>query len=125
MYWFSVNWKISSSELVYPWEENQMTKQRKHYSPSEKVRLLKRHLVDKIPVSDLCDEHGMSPTVFYRWQKQFFERGELAFSDQRKTKEKRHERRIRELEAKLALKNEVVSELLEAHIKLKKNLGVL
>ena len=102
-----------------------MTKRRKYYSPSEKVQLLKRHMLDKVPVSDLCDKHGLSPTVFYRWQKQFFEKGELAFSEKRKTKEKRQERRIQELEAKLALKNEVVSELMEAHIKLKKNLGEL
>ena len=102
-----------------------MTKRRKHYSPSEKVQLLKRHMVDKVPVSDLCDKHGLSPTVFYRWQKQFFEKGELAFSDKHKTKEKRQERRIRELVAKLVLKNEVVSELMEAHIKLKKSLGEL
>jgi transposase-like protein len=102
-----------------------MTKRRKQYIPSEKVRLLKRHLVDKVPVSDLCDEHGLSPTVFYRWQKQFFEKGELAFSAKHKTKEKRQERLIRELEAKLTMKNEVVSEMMEAYIKLKKNLGVL
>jgi len=37
------------------------------------VAILKRHLVDKVPVSDLCDELGLNPTVFYGWQKQFLE----------------------------------------------------
>ena len=100
-----------------------MTKRRKQYTPEEKVSILKRHLVDKVPVSDVCDQHGLSPTVFYRWQKQFFENGPAAFISKRKSKETRQERRIRELEKKLATKNEVVSELMEAHLKLKKNLG--
>jgi len=100
-----------------------MSKRRKKYQPEDKVAILKRHLVDKIPVSDLCDQHGFSPTVFYRWQKQFFENGKSAFISKRNSKEIRQERRIQELEQKLTSKNEVVSELMEAHIKLKKNLG--
>lgn len=35
-----------------------MKRQRKNYSPEEKVAILKRHLVEKVPVSDLCDELG-------------------------------------------------------------------
>ena len=100
-----------------------MVKRRNRYSPDEKVSILKRHLVDKVAVSDLCDQHGLSPTVFYRWQKQFFENGSIAFTPKRKGKENRQDRRIRELEEKLTTKNEVVSELMEAHLKLKKNLG--
>jgi len=100
-----------------------MTKRRKNFRPEDKVTILKRHLVDKVPVSDLCDQHGLSPTVFYRWQKQFFENGQSAFASKRNSKEIRQKRRIQELEQKLAAKNEVVSELMEAHIKLKKNLG--
>ncbi len=49
-----------------------MRKQRKNYSGQEKVIILKRHLVDHIPVSDLCDEYHLQPTVFYRWQKAVF-----------------------------------------------------
>jgi transposase len=36
--------------------------------------------LDKVPISDLCDELGLQPTVFYRWQKEFFENGAAAFS---------------------------------------------
>jgi transposase len=48
-----------------------MKKQRKHYTPEEKVAILRRHLLDKEPVSKLCDEIGLKPTVLYRWQKEF------------------------------------------------------
>ena len=56
-----------------------MKKQRKHYGPEEKVAILKRHLLEKEPISKLCDEVGLQPTVFYRWQKEFFENGAAAF----------------------------------------------
>ena len=46
-----------------------MRKERKHFSPEEKVAILKRHLVDKVPVSELCEELGLRPTMFctQRW----------------------------------------------------------
>ena len=49
-----------------------MRKERKHYTAEEKVAILRRHLLDKVPVSDLCEELGLQPTVFYRWQKRVF-----------------------------------------------------
>src|SRR5690348_3156071 len=56
-----------------------MKKQRKHYTPEEKVAILRQHLLEKEPISKLCDELGLQPTVFYRWQKEFFENGAAAF----------------------------------------------
>jgi transposase len=47
-----------------------MKKQRKHYTPEEKVAIRRRHLVEGVPISDLYDELGLQPTVFYRWQKE-------------------------------------------------------
>ena len=46
-----------------------MNKTRRHFSGPEKVAILKRHLLDKTPVSNLCDEFGIAPNLFYRWQK--------------------------------------------------------
>ncbi len=37
-----------------------MRKERKHFTPEEKVAILRRHLVDKIPVSELCEELGLA-----------------------------------------------------------------
>jgi len=52
-----------------------MKKQRKHYTSEEKVAILRRHLLDKDPVSKLCDEIGLRATLLYRWQKEFLENG--------------------------------------------------
>jgi transposase-like protein len=89
------------------------------------VAILKRHLVDKTPVSDLCDELGLNPTVFYGWQKQFFENGAAAFQTTRRRQVDRRDQKIERLEAKLAQKNEVLAELLQEHVQLKKELGEL
>jgi len=50
-----------------------MKKQRKHYTPEEKIAILRRHLLEQVPISELCDKRGLQTTVFYRWQKQFFD----------------------------------------------------
>jgi transposase len=54
-----------------------MKNERKHYTPAEKVAILKRHLLEKVPISQLWEENGLQPTVFYRWQKELFENGTL------------------------------------------------
>ena len=100
-----------------------MTKKKKRYTAEQKVIILKRHLVDRVAVSDLCDEYHISPTIFYRWQKQFFEKGAVALESKHKSKEAKKDRHIKELTQKLQNKNEVVSELMEAHLRLKKSLG--
>ena len=102
-----------------------MRKERKHYTSEEKVSILRRHLLDKIPVSDLCEELGLQPTVFYRWQKEFFENGASAFQSKerpaRQVQEK--QKRIEFLEKKVQTKDEVLAELMAEHIALKKVLG--
>lgn len=102
-----------------------MSKQRRQFSGEEKVAIVRRHLVDGIPVSDLCDEYGLQPTQIYTWQKQLFENGGSAFDRPgRKSKQSDvKDKKIASLEAKLQKKNEVVAELLEDHVKLKKELG--
>ncbi len=102
-----------------------MRKKRQNYTPQEKVVILKRHLIDRVPVSDLCDEYHLQPTVFYRWQKDFFENGAVALEKSSSRLKKAEEKRIHQLEAKIQTKNEVLSELMEEHIQLKKDLGEL
>lgn len=102
-----------------------MRKKRHNYTPEEKVAILRRHLVEHVPVSDLCDKHQLQPTIFYIWQKQFFENGAAAFTREDKPQKRVEEVKIKQLEAKLIRKHEVLSELMEEHIKLKKELGEL
>ena len=102
-----------------------MRKKRHNYTSQEKVVILKRHLIDRVPISDLCDEYHLQPTVFYRWQKDFFENGAIALEKSSSRLKKAEQKRIQQLEAKIQTKNEVLSELMEEHIQLKKDLGEL
>jgi len=101
---------------------------RKYFTPEQKVAIVRRHLLEGVPVSDLCDELGIHATQYYAWQKQLFENAAPAFerrpnqANQRR-QEAAAERKIAALEAKLQKKNEVVAELLEEHVQLKKELG--
>ncbi|SRR5579885_3331087 len=102
-----------------------MNKPRRHFSGPEKVAILKRHLLDKVPVSDLCDELDIYPNQLYGWLKDFFENGHAAFDNGRKSKavEDAKDRKIEQLEAKLQKKNEVMAELMEALAEEKKRNG--
>ena len=102
-----------------------MRKKRYNYTPEEKVLILKRHLVEHVAVSDLCDEYQLQPKVFYDWQKRFFENGAAAFVCEARSRKRAEEVRIQHLEDKLRRKHEVLSELMEEHVKLKKELGEL
>src|ERR1700684_1196959 len=102
-----------------------MSKQRRHFDGTQKVAILKRHLIDKVPVSNLCDELDLYPTQFYAWLKEFFENGHAAFDNGRKAKagEDTKDHKIERLEAKLQRKDSVLAELMEEHVLLKKSLG--
>jgi len=56
-----------------------MRKDRKHYTAEEKVVILRQHLLDKVPVSDRCEQLSLRPTVSYRWQKEFSRTERLPF----------------------------------------------
>jgi len=104
-----------------------MTRKRKQYTGGEKLAIklaiLRNHLLEGIAVSEICDEHDLQPTVFYRWQKQLFEEGAIVFRRSNDTEAKKLQRQVAHLEEKLVKKNEVLGELLEEYVALKKELG--
>ncbi len=102
-----------------------MKPQGKHHTAEEKVAILRRHFLEKVPISDLCEETGIHPTVFYRWQKEFFENGAAAFQRKARANHDSEQERIEYLEKKIQTKDEVLAELMAEHVALKKSLGEL
>ena len=101
---------------------------RRHLTPEQKVAIVRRHLLEHMPVSDLCDEYGIHATQYYAWQKQLFEGGTAAFERRpNKANQRRQEdattKKMAQLEAKVQQKNEVIAELLQEHVQLKKANG--
>ena len=70
-----------------------MRKKRAYYTADEKVNIIRKHLLEKVPISDLCEQHKLPPTVFYRRQKQLFEHGARTF-DGVKNKDRSKEDKI-------------------------------
>jgi transposase-like protein len=98
--------------------------QRRQFSPEQKIKILRQHLLEKTAISEVCEKHQITPTQFYQWQKTFFEHGAAAFAKApgpRATNQA--EQRITKLEAKLQRKDEVIAEIMAEHILLKKELG--
>ena len=113
-----------------------MNRERKTLAGPEKLSILKRYLVEKAPISNLCDEYGLQPSQIYYWQAQLFEHGASIFERkagrQAKQAATAEARKIAQLEAivaqkelKLAQKNEVISELMEENVRAKKANGEL
>lgn len=105
-----------------------MSKQRRHFGTEQKAAILKRYLVDRVPMSDLCDEYGIKPNQIYAWQKILFDNAPAAFHPVAKRETQRlsaQEEEVARLKAKLIQKNEVISELMEENILAKKSIGEL
>ncbi len=100
-----------------------MAKQRKHYTADEKVSILRRHLLEHVPVSKLCDERSLQPTVFYRWQKELFENGATAFGRQTRSDKAPEQQQIAALERKLQRRNEILAELMDEHLTLSSSMA--
>lgn len=101
---------------------------RRQFTPDEKATILRRHLADKVSVSDLCDEYHIQPSLFYLWQRQALDNLGAAFQDGRTRRglaqRAQGERdRIAALGAKLAKKDAVIAEVSEEYLALKKKLG--
>lgn len=101
---------------------------RRHFTAEQKAEILKRHLVDKVPVSDLCDEYKLPPSVFYEWQRKLLENAAVALAAGRaepaqKSRERKLEEKVEALEIKLARKDSVIAEISAEYVALKKELG--
>jgi transposase len=108
------------------------TKKRRRFSPEQKAAIVRRHMVDKVPVSDLCDEYEIQPSVFHTWHKQVADNLAVLFENLKGGKRAqaarsgelvRKDKQIAELEARLVKKDSVIADISEIHLELKKSLG--
>jgi transposase len=98
---------------------------RRQHTAEQKAALLKRHFVEKVPVSQICEENQLQPSLFYYWQRQLLENVPAALEGSKRpaSREKELEARIAQLEAKLAKKDSIIAGISEEYVQLKKELG--
>jgi transposase-like protein len=104
-----------------------MPNERRHFTGAEKLAILRQHLIEKLPLSEVCQKQNISPTHFYQWQKKLFEEGASIFES--KAADSRQQtaeaQKVAALSAKIQRKDEVLAELMGEHIALKKKLGLI
>ena len=104
-----------------------MPNERRRFTGAEKLAILRLHLIEKLPLSEVCQKHDISPTHFYQWQKKLFEEGASIFESKASdTRQQEAEaQKVAALSAKIQRKDEVLAELMGEHIALKKKLGLI
>jgi len=94
---------------------------RKRFTPEEKVKILREIVEDGKSVSIVAESYGLHPNNIFKWRKQLFEEAPRLFEIKRPdVAAKAEERKAAELEAKLKQKDEVIAELAEELLALKK-----
>ena len=108
------------------------TTKRRRFTPEQKATIVRRHMVDKVPISDLCDEYDLQPSVFHGWHKQVADNLAGVFESLRGGKRAqaaqsgelvRKDKRIAQLEARVAKKDSVIANISEIHLEQKTTLG--
>jgi transposase-like protein len=101
-----------------------MSKSRRRHTAEQKAELLRQHLADKKPVSEVCTEAGIQPSLFYTWQRDLLAGAPALFSNRRTpSREKELEEEVLRFKAIVARKDQVIAEVTEEYVKLKKELG--
>jgi transposase len=100
-------------------------KKRRHFTPEQKVSILREHLLEAKPVSEVCETHDLQPSVFYEWQRKLFENGAAAFASDVRKHRTALQQRVARLEARLLEKDQVIARVTEEFVRSKKELGEL
>jgi transposase-like protein len=69
---------------------------RRRHTPKQKAALVRQHVVDKKPVSEICSAAQIQPSVFYKWERDLLAAAPALFAGRRAPS------REQELEAKIA-----------------------
>lgn len=97
--------------------------QRKRLSAKEKMMILRELLENKVQIGELSEKYHIHPNVIYNWKKTLFEKGEHLFEEKRERTINKTEEKISRLESKLKDKDNLIIEIVEDNIRLKKNLN--
>lgn len=97
--------------------------ERKHLTASQKAQILRDYLENQESISSVSEKYGVHPNDIYRWKKQLFEGAAsiLVNKNQGKKNIQKENEKIKKLEDKLRYKDQVISELAQENIDLKKS----
>ena len=97
-----------------------MQAEKRKHRAEFKVKVLREHLEQQVPIGKLCEQYNLHPNLIYLWKKELFSGALETFS---KRKNAREDEKIFRLEEKLKDKDSLISEIIEDNLRLKKNLS--
>ena len=98
-------------------------KPRRQHTPDLKATVLRRHYVEKVPLSALCEEYDLQPSLVHYWQQQLWANAGAAFEAPGSARERELEKRLAIAEEAVTKKDSVIAWVTEEHVRLKKSLG--
>ena len=96
--------------------------ERKHLSAEQKIVILREHLENSIPISQLAEKYNIHPNDIYNWKKKLFESAADIFTTKTVKQTSAAEKKIEKLEGKLKDREEAITFLVTENIELKKNI---
>jgi len=98
-----------------------MGRKRTRYTSEEKIKILREVLEEGKSISSVAEGYGVHPNLILNWRKQLFENAIQTFEIKRpEITEKAHEKKTKELEGVLRNKDNVIAELAQELLELKK-----
>jgi len=103
-----------------------MQKSRRQFSAKEKFDAVRQVIAKAKTVSQISEELGIHPNVYYRWQTEFFEGALERFETKKRgRKSTRRQKEIEKAEEEIRRLNSVITEVVKENVELKKKHGDL
>jgi len=99
-------------------------KERKHYSPEQKVLILRELLENNVPISQLAEKYQVHINDIYNWKKKLFEGAKDLFRTKtgNQNQTSLEQKKIEKLQSKLRDRDEAIAILLKENIEIKKSI---
>ena len=92
------------------------------FSADEKIRIVLEGLRGEIPITELCRQQGIQPSIYYKWSKAFLDAGKNGLTRDTQRDATSHE--VRRLKEENDALKRAVAEMVLDNQRLKKSLGL-
>jgi len=92
---------------------------RRVFRAEQKVQILREHLVNNVKISKLAEKYDLYPSQIYKWKKKLFEESVDIFKSNRGP-DKDPLKKVKKIKEKIKEKDQIIAELVEDNMKLKK-----
>lgn len=99
-----------------------MARKKRRYTVAQKLEMLEEARAPGATVAEVCRRHGIDGTTFYRWEKQAKEGMREALNGKSRDRGSK-DREIERLKTELRKKREIIAEVVEENLELKKGLS--